>query len=73
MAHGNLYQGYQFHKIGPALFAFVILQIPYRTYSILTSAKKMNKNIIKVNTVLVILISAAIFINWLSYLGGFIL
>jgi hypothetical protein len=73
LAHGNLQRAAGFHILGPAMFAFICLQIPYRIYALKIHPGKMNGKLIKINTTLTIMLLAAIFINWLIYLGGLVL
>jgi hypothetical protein len=62
----------KFHAIGPAIFAFICLQIPYRIWSIIIRPRQVNKKLVRVNAAVLIIILAAVFINWVIYLGGLI-
>ena len=70
MADGNFSSAVQYHRLGPAIFGFIIFQIPYRIWAIAISPKRINVMIRKVHTALIAVVIAAIFINWLIYLGG---
>jgi hypothetical protein len=73
LAHGDLFQALQFHVLGPAIFLFICLQIPYRIRAIIIQPKKMNKKLIQIGWLLTAILLTAIFTNWLIYLGGLIL
>jgi len=70
MANGNFSSAVQYHHLGPVLFSFIILQIPYRIWAIAVSPKRINVKIRKIHTALIAVVIIAIFINWLVYLGG---
>ena len=70
MADGDFSSAVQYYRLGPLLFSFIILQIPYRIWAIAVSPKRINARIRKVHTGLIAVVIAAIFINWLIYLGG---
>ncbi len=73
LAHGNLRQALRLHNLGPAIFVFICFQIPYRIYALVIRPKKMNRKLTKINLSLTVMLFAAIFVNWLIYLGGLIL
>lgn len=73
LAHGNLLQALKFHTLGPAIFAFICFQIPYRIYSVAIRPKNVSRKLKKINLSLTMILLAAIFVNWLIYLGGLIL
>lgn len=73
LAHGNLAQALRFHFLGLPIFAFICLQVPYRMYGLIIHPRKMNRKLIKVNSILAVTILIAIFANWLVYLGGLVL
>jgi hypothetical protein len=73
MAHGNLQESIRLHHIGPAVFAFICLQIPYRIGAVTIFSEKLTKRWARVNLYIAILLCAAILINWLIYLGGLLL
>ena len=73
LAHGNLLTSLRFHTLGPLIFAFTFFQIPYRIYGVIIQPKRMGRKLIKINLSLAVTISILIFVNWLVYLGEFIL
>jgi len=73
LAHGNFAQSLRFHPLGPPIFAFICLQVPYRIWAIIIHPKEMNRKLIKVNSTLTVILLIAIFVNWLVYLGGLVL
>ena len=73
LAHGNLQQAIKFHLLGPPIFALICFQLPYRIYALIIHPKRMNRKIMKINSLFAVIILIAIFVNWLVYLGGLIL
>lgn len=73
LAHGDWHQALRFHFIGPIIFAFTCLQIPYRIYGIIIHPRAINRRLIKLNLCLTVAVTIVIFINWLIYLGGLML
>lgn len=73
LAHGNFHQSLMSHSLGPAVFTFICLQIPYRIYALLIYPKTMKRILIKAGFGLAAIIAIGIFVNWLIYLGGFVL
>lgn len=77
LAHGDFSAGVGFHPLGPALFAFVCIQVPYRIYRLLVKTDGAKTKLIRLfgglNSGLAVIVVVAIFINWFIYLGGLIL
>ena len=73
LAHGDWHQSIKFHCLGPIIFAFTCLQIPYRIYGLIIHPRAINRRLIKINLSLTVAVTIVIFINWLIYLGGLIL
>ena len=73
LAHGDFHQSLDFHPLGPAIFAFICLQISYRVYALTFRTKRMSTKLIKANVIITVILLIAIFVNWLIYLGGLIL
>lgn len=77
LAHGDFFAGVRFHPLGPALFAFVCIQVPYRIYRLLVKTDGAKTKLIRLsgglNSGLAVIVVVAIFINWFIYLGGLIL
>ena len=73
LAHGDFSQSIRFHLLGPAIFIFTCLQIPYRIYRLIVETKGVNRRLTKLNAGLTVSLVTAIFVNWFIYLGGLIL
>ena len=73
LAHANFQQAINFHLLGPAIFALICFQLPYRIYALIINPKRMSRKLIKINSLFAVIILIAIFVNWLVYLGGLIL
>lgn len=71
-AHGQLRSAFRLHPLGPPLFLFVLLQIPYRIYAIAIRPRRTNALPAKAGGILFAALLAAIIVNWLVYLGGLI-
>lgn len=70
LVHGDFQASVKFHHIGPAVFGFICLQIPYRIYLLKHSGA--NRILKRLNVGLAVTLAAAIFVNWFIYLGGLI-
>jgi hypothetical protein len=73
LAHGDVGRSLGFHPVGPFLFAFFCLQIPYRVYALAGHAGTIDRRAAKAHLGLVVLLCAAIACNWFLYLEGMIL
>jgi len=73
LTHGDFLASVRFHPLGPAIFAFICLQVPYRIYGLLVYPRKIKAGIMKFGLVAGVLLIMAIFVNWLIYLGGLLL
>ena len=73
LAHGDLGASLGFHRLGPFLFAFFCLEIPYRLYALAVHPGTIDRTVVKTHAGLGILLGAAIACNWLLYLEGLIL
>jgi hypothetical protein len=73
LAHGDLRHSLKFHALGPAIFAFTCLQIPYRIYALAIRPKTVSRKLTRINLSLTVILFVAILVNWLIYLGGLIL
>jgi hypothetical protein len=69
-AHGNLAGAFEYHRIGPLLFAFTVMQIPYRIYALAISPRRINRKIKKTHMTFAVVVCVAMLINWFIYLGG---
>ena len=72
-AHGDFPESFKFHHIGPAIFVFICLQIPYRMWAIFIHPGWVNRKLAKANAIVFLLLLAAVLTDWLIYLGGLIL
>jgi hypothetical protein len=72
-AEGRLGEAFGTHLLGPVIFLFICVQIPYRIAVLTIGPKKVNGKIKKTSVILTVLVLAAIFVNWLIYIGGFLL
>jgi hypothetical protein len=72
LAHGDLGASLGFHRLGPFLFAFFCLQIPYRMYALAIHPGTIDRTVVKAHVGLGVLLCAAIACNWLLYLEGLI-
>jgi hypothetical protein len=71
-AHGNFLESFKLHAIGPAIFAFIVWQIPYRMWAIYIHPRQVNKKLVMVNSAVFVILLAAVFVNWVIYLGGLV-
>lgn len=72
MAKGEFFAALQFHSLGPAVFFFVCLQIPYRIYALWSGTIHLRK-LKRAGAYSVFGLAAALLINWFIYLGGLVL
>jgi hypothetical protein len=72
LAHGDLQASLAFHPLGPALFTLFCLEVPYRIRALLTRPGPREIWLVRIHAGLVVLVCAAIFVRWLSYLGGLV-
>lgn len=72
LAHGDFRAGVKFHLLGPVIFAFTCLQVPYRIYHLSIKHGGANKILTRLNACLAVTLAIAIFVNWFIYLGGLI-
>ena len=72
LAHGNFRASMKFHYLGPAIFAFICLQVPYRIYLLTIKPGGANRILTRLNACLAVTFAIAIFVNWFIYLGGLI-
>ena len=72
LAHGDLWASLGFHRIGPFLFAFFCLQVPYHLYALSIQPGTIDRRVVRAHCGLAVLLCAAIACNWLLYLEGLI-
>ncbi|MBW8014959.1 MAG: DUF2752 domain-containing protein [Planctomycetes bacterium] len=68
MAHGQFARAFNFHPLGPILFALIAFQIPYRIWALIKIPKKIHPTLRKLNKYAIALTIIAIIINWLYHL-----
>ena len=57
----------------PPIFDFICFQVSYRIWVIIVRHKRMNRKLIKINSLLAAIALMVIFVNRLVYLGGLVL
>ncbi|MFC1634870.1 DUF2752 domain-containing protein [Planctomycetota bacterium] len=72
MGAGELSVAVYFHPLGPAIFIFACLQIPYRIHA-LWATREEKRKLRRAGIYLAIGLAGALLINWFVYLGGRIL
>lgn len=73
LAHGDIGAGFRFHPLGPAVFVLFGLEIVYRIYALAAGGGRMGVRPARIHAGLIIIVSAAVLVNWLFYLGGLLL
>ncbi len=73
IGEGDLRKAAGFHRLGPAIFGYMVMQIAYRIYALAIAPRRPNRKMMKFGIVSGVLIIVAIFVNWFVYLGGLIL
>ena len=72
MGTGEFSAAAHFHPLGPAIFAFVCLQIPYRIHALWVGQAK-NRKLRRAGVFFALGLAGALLINWFVYLGGRVL
>jgi hypothetical protein len=72
-AHGRFAQAFELHRFGPPVFFFILLQIPYRIYTLAIRPRAVNSLLMKINVIVFAALLAGIMVNWLIYIGGLLL
>jgi len=72
MGAGELSAAAHFHPLGPAIFVFVCLQIPYRIHALWTTRQAARK-LGRAGVLLAMGLVGGLLMNWFVYLGGLIL
>lgn len=70
LAHGRLDESLEYHLLGPAVFAFICVQILYRSWEFAVRPEKMSGKLKTLNFSLTAALIFAVMVNWLVYLGG---
>jgi len=72
LAHGDFGASLAFHGVGPFLFLFFCLQIPYRLYALAILPRAVHPGLMKAHLALVMVLCAGMACHWLLYLEGLI-
>jgi len=70
MGQGNFKAAWGFHHLGPAVFLFIILQLPYRMWALCVYPRGVPRIVYTAAVTGALLLVAAIMLNWLFYLVG---
>jgi len=73
LGHGDLGAALHFHRLGPAVFALVCLEVPYRLGALAIRPRRMSPWLNRLHIGLVALVGVAVLANWTLYLGGLLL
>ena len=68
-AQAQLSQAFKHDKLGPPIFLYLILQIPYRLWSLAKLPKRLPCSVVRIQVVYTVLIVALIVADWLLVLG----
>lgn len=69
-AQGQLSQAFKYDGLGPLIFLYLLLQIPYRLWSLAKAPKRIARRAIRFQAGFTVLIVALIVVDWLLTLGG---
>jgi hypothetical protein len=72
LAHGDIAGSLTHHAVGPALFALLCLQVPYRIYALTIHPHQIGTVLVVTQRTLAAAIGATLLLHWLLYLGGLI-
>ncbi|UCF17914.1 MAG: DUF2752 domain-containing protein [Phycisphaerales bacterium] len=72
IAAGNFAEATRCHVLGPAVFAFVCVQIAYRLHALRTAGRE-NRKLKMAGIYSAIVLAVLLLINWFVYLGGLVL
>ncbi len=65
MAHGDLRAAFALHRLGPAVFLLVLLQVPLRAYAVLTGRLPHWASRRRLGDIIALVLIVALFANWL--------
>jgi hypothetical protein len=68
-AQGQLSRAFDYDRLGPLIFLYLILQIPYRLWSLAKAPKRLPRSAIRFQAIYTVLIMALIIADWLLVLG----
>ena len=69
LCRGEFTQAFRYHHIGPILFAFIVMQIPYRTWAISAWPRAVPQKVRTVHAGFCGLVVIMIIFDWLFLLG----
>ena len=69
-AQGHLSQAFKYNGLGPLIFLYLALQIPYRIWSLAKAPKRIPRSVMRIQAGYTVLIVALIVIDWLLTYGG---
>jgi len=72
-AEGRLGEAFGMHLLGPVIFLFICVQIPYRIAAVKVGPKRVSRKVKKISAYLTVALLLLMVINWLIYLGGLVL
>ncbi len=70
MASGDIAKAFEYHRLGPVAFIFVVFQIAYRAAVLSKGFRRTKNQLKKWNKRIVFVLLAAIIINWLVCVAG---
>jgi len=69
ISRGDIAMAFRYHYIGPVIFGFIVLQIPYRLWALVVSPNQPPGLVVTIYKVLTGLIITMIVLDWFSLLG----
>lgn len=68
-AQGQLSRAFKYDSLGPVIFLYLMLQIPYRIWSLIKLPKRLPRSATRFQAIYTVLIVALIIADWLLVLG----
>ena len=68
-AQGQLQKAFKHDSLGTLIFLYLILQIPYRVWSLAKTPKRLPRSVTRIQAGYTVLIVALIIVDWLFILG----
>ncbi|HSV27111.1 MAG TPA: DUF2752 domain-containing protein [Sedimentisphaerales bacterium] len=69
-ARGEIAEAFRMNAVWPAVFAVVLLEIPYRVAALVRWPRKFPRGVVVAHAAIVLAAAACIIGNWILYLGG---
>ena len=69
-AKGELLQASQYYLLGPVLFLYLMLQIPYRTWALADAPRPLPRKPRRMHAVYTCIVIALIILDWLFLVGS---